>query len=56
MNIANSMVLRFGALENLWEETILFACYILNRVVVKENMKTTHESWESRVPRLDILK
>ena len=54
--MVNSMLISSGLLENLWGEAILSACFILNRITVKENEKTPYEIWKKRVPNLGIMK
>ena len=56
MDMVNSMSISSGLPENLWGEAILSACFILNRITVKENEKTPYEIWKKRVPNLGIMK
>ena len=56
MDMVNSMSICFGLPENLWGEAILSACFILNRITVKENEKTQYEIWKKRVSNLGIMK
>jgi len=52
----NSMLLSSGLSEKMWGETILSACYILNRVPHKKLDKTSYELWKGFVPNLKFLK
>ncbi|CAL9010577.1 unnamed protein product [Prunus brigantina] len=54
MDMVNSMLLSSGLLENLWGEAMLTACFILNRITLKDNEKTSYEL--GRSPNLRILK
>ena len=56
MDMVNSMFISYGLPENLWGEAILSACFMLNRIIVKENEKTLYEIWKKRVPNLGIMK
>ena len=41
----NVMLVSSGAPLNLWEEAILSACHIQNRITYKKNGKTPYELW-----------
>ncbi|KAI5333799.1 hypothetical protein L3X38_023931 [Prunus dulcis] len=56
MDMVNSMLLSSGLPENLWGEVMLIACFILNRITLKDNEKTPYELWKRRSPNLRILK
>ncbi|KAI5350367.1 hypothetical protein L3X38_003258 [Prunus dulcis] len=56
MDMVNSMLLSSGLPENLWGEAMLTACFILNRITLKDNEKTPYELWKRRSPNLRILK
>ena len=53
MDMVNSMLISYGLTENLWGEAILSACFILNRITIRENEKTPYEIWKKRVPNVD---
>ena len=40
----------------MWEEAILLACHIQNKVPYKKTGKTPYELWEWRKPNLEYLK
>ena len=41
--MTNSMLLSSGLSNNMWEEAVLYACYILNKVPHKKLDKTSYE-------------
>jgi len=43
MDMVNYMLLNSGAPENLWGETLIFACFILNRVPKRDSDVTPYE-------------
>ncbi|CAL2241227.1 unnamed protein product [Prunus armeniaca] len=56
LDMVNAMLLSSGLPDNLWGEAILTACFILNRVIVKDNTTTPYEVWKKRAPNLQVLK
>ena len=40
----------------MWGEAILTACFILNRIIIKDNATTPYEIWKKRTPNLQVLK
>lgn len=51
MDMVNAMLLSSGLPESFWGEAILHACFILNRIIVKDNDKTPYEIWKKRTPK-----
>nr|GEW44446.1 zinc finger, CCHC-type [Tanacetum cinerariifolium] len=47
--------IQHGMSQGLWGESMLTACYLLNRVLNKRNMITPYELWTKRKPNLDYL-
>ena len=52
----NVMFLSLGLLDNMWEEAVLSACYILNRVPHKKLDQTPYELWKCYTPNLSFLR
>ena len=52
----NVMLVSFGLAYNKWGESVLSACYILNRVPHKRLEKTPYELWKGFSPNLKFLK
>ena len=52
----NAMLVSSGAPLNLWEEAILSACHIQNRIPYKKNGKTPYELWKGYAPNIAYLK
>ena len=50
MDMINAMLLSFGVPKNLWEEAMLLACFILNRIPLKDCNTTPYELWKGRAP------
>ena len=42
----NVILISSGLPQNLWEEALLFANYILNKVLHKKTRKTPYELWK----------
>jgi len=55
-NIMNAMLISSGAPLNLWEEAILSAYHIQNRIPYKKTSITPYEIWKGHVPNLNYLK
>ncbi|GJV48735.1 zinc finger, CCHC-type containing protein [Tanacetum coccineum] len=55
MDMVNSMMSHSGLSSGYWGEALLIACYILNRVPSKRNIKTPYELWNRRTPKPDYL-
>ncbi|CAL2271116.1 unnamed protein product [Prunus armeniaca] len=56
MDMVNSVFLSSGLPENLLGEAMLTACFILNRITLKDNEKTPYNLWKGRSSNLRILK
>ena len=54
--MANAMLNSSGVLHNLWEDAILTANVILNKVPHKKTNKPRYEVWKGRVPSYKKLK
>ena len=52
----NAMLVSSGAPLNLWEEAILSACQIQNRIPYKKIGKTFYELWKGYAPNIAYLK
>ena len=52
----NSMLISSGLPLLMWGEAVLSACYILNRVPLKNKDFTPYELWFNRKPNLKRLK
>nr|GEU55374.1 hypothetical protein [Tanacetum cinerariifolium] len=50
--MVNSMLSYSGLSEGFWEEAMLTACYLLNRVTNKRNKTTPYELWYKKRPNL----
>nr|GEZ46923.1 zinc finger, CCHC-type [Tanacetum cinerariifolium] len=55
MDMVNSMISYSGLSSGYWGEAFLKACYILNKVPSKRNIKTPYELWRQRTPKLEYL-
>ncbi|GKA87334.1 zinc finger, CCHC-type containing protein [Tanacetum coccineum] len=53
--MVNSMLSYSGLSEGFWEEAMLTACYLLNRVPNKSNKTTPYELWYKKQPNLSFL-
>jgi len=40
--MVNSMLINSGVPKSLWEEALMTACYILNRILFKNSDKTSY--------------
>ena len=56
MNMVNSMLISSRVPKNLWEEALVSACHILNRIPFKHNDLTPYEIWKKRKPNFSHLK
>ena len=56
MDMVNSIFISSRVPKNLWEEALVSACYILNRISFKHNDLTPYEIWKHRKPNLSHLK
>ncbi|GJX94437.1 zinc finger, CCHC-type containing protein [Tanacetum coccineum] len=54
-NIKKDMVSN-GLSQGFWDEAMLTACYLLNRVPNKRNRITPYEHWTKRKPNMNYLK
>nr|GEV31702.1 hypothetical protein [Tanacetum cinerariifolium] len=54
--MVNSMLSYSGLSEGFWEEAMLTACYLLNRVPNKRNKTTPYELWYKKRPNLSFLR
>ena len=52
----NALLLSSGLPQNLWEEAILSANYILNRIPHKKTNKSPYKLWKGRRPSYKYLK
>lgn len=52
----NCLLKSYGLPPNMWGESIVFACYIRNRIPHKKTRKTPFELWFKRTPNLKYLK
>jgi hypothetical protein len=52
----NAMLVSFSAPDNLWNETILFACHLQNRIPYKKTSLTPYKLWKGYSPNLEYLK
>ena len=50
------MLLSSGAPKNLWGETLLSACFILNMVPQRDYDVTPYESWKEKTPNIHFFK
>lgn len=50
MDMVNAMLLSYSVLEDLWEEALLLAYFILNRIAFKDGNTTPYELWKRRAP------
>nr|GEW29767.1 retrotransposon protein, putative, Ty1-copia subclass [Tanacetum cinerariifolium] len=48
--MVNAVLISFGLGQNMWEEAILTATYLLNKIPHKEKEKTPYELWMGRKP------
>lgn len=51
----NVMLLSSGLSDNIWEEVVLSACFILNQVHHRKLDKTPYERWKGYAPNLTYL-
>nr|GEV50082.1 zinc finger, CCHC-type [Tanacetum cinerariifolium] len=54
--MVNSMLSYSGLSQRFWDEAMLTACYLLNRVHNKKNMITHYELWNKRKIKLNYLR
>ena len=54
--MVNSMLSYSGLNDGFWGESMLTACYLLNRVPNKRNKTTPYELWFKRKPNLNYLR
>nr|GEX56205.1 zinc finger, CCHC-type [Tanacetum cinerariifolium] len=54
--MVNSMLSYSGLSEEFWRETMLTACYLLNRIPNKNNKITRYEIWYNKQPNLSYLR
>ncbi|GJU74953.1 zinc finger, CCHC-type containing protein [Tanacetum coccineum] len=54
--MVNSMLFYSGLSQGFWGESMLTACYLLNRVPNKRNKITPYELWTKRKPNLNYLR
>ena len=54
--MVNSMLSYSGLSEGFWDEAMLTACHILNRVPMRTNKVTPYELWYKRKQNLSCLK
>nr|GEZ03500.1 zinc finger, CCHC-type [Tanacetum cinerariifolium] len=54
--MVNSMLSYSGLSQGFWDEAMLTACYLLNRVLNKRNMITPYELWTKRKQNLNSLR
>jgi len=52
----NVMLLSLGLPDNMWGETVLSACYILNRVLHKKLEQTPYKLWKGQALNLSFLR
>ena len=52
----NSLLVSASAPNNLWDEAILSACHLQNRIPYKKTSKTLYELWKGHEPNLKYLK
>ena len=52
----NSLLVSASAPNNLWDEAILSACHLQNRISYKKTDKIPYESWKGHAPNLKYLK
>ncbi|GKV39169.1 hypothetical protein SLEP1_g46977 [Rubroshorea leprosula] len=56
IDLTNAMLVSSCASSNLWDEVVLTACYILNRIPNKKTNLTSFELWRGYKPNLSYLK
>lgn len=56
LDMINCMLVNPGALENLWGEALLTACYMLNRISLKLTNIKPYEYGKNRSLKLDYFK
>jgi hypothetical protein len=49
------MLISSSVPQNLWGEALLSACYILNRISIKDKNKTPYELWKDILQDLIIF-
>jgi transposase InsO family protein len=54
-DLVNVMLDTMGFSKEWWDEAILTACYVLNRVPIKNKEKTPFEEWEKKRPTLSYV-
>jgi len=52
----NAMLISSNALDNLWGEALLTACFLQNRIPYKKTGKTPYELWKGFQPNLKYLR
>ena len=56
VDMVNAMILSAELPFNLWEEALLTACYVHNRVPSKKIKVSPYKLWNGRKPNLDYIK
>ena len=56
IELTNAMLIKSGALLHFWDEAILTACHVLNRVPHKKSHTTSFEMWKRHKPNLGYLR
>ena len=54
--LVNAMLLNAKLPNNLWDEALLTACYIHNRVLSKKSNISPYEAWNGKKPNLNYFK
>ena len=56
IDMVNAILSSSSVPENLWEEALLSACFILNRIPFKGRSHTPYEFWKGKSPQLNYFK
>ena len=56
IELTNAMLIKSGALLHFWDEAILTACHVLNRLPHKKSRTTSFEMWKGHKPNLGYLR
>ena len=56
MELTNAMLIESDAPLHFWDEAILIACHVLNRVPHKKSHTTPFEMWKGHKPNLGYLR
>ena len=56
IELTNAMLIESGAPLHFWDEAILTACHVLNRVSHKKSHTTPFEMWKGHKPNLGYLR